>query len=326
MGIFRRRADGIWKKKRGRASMATMAETKIKVGKRKKKLFTEQFVIRNGVILAIAVFYGLFTINPIIQAFLGSFHQWNPLKGEYIDIGFENYEYALGDDLFWSSMLNNLIFTGVIVVARTALSLLIALAINSVTRLKSVFRTVFFIPVISSMVAIAYVWRWMYDPSIGLINTTLAGFGITGLNWLLDPSTALIAVMIMTVWKDLGYGVVIYLAGILNLPKEVYEAASIDGANKLQIFRRVTLPLLTGTTLLIVITSLISYLQSFTQIFVMTAGGPGTRTYLTTYLIYYEAFVKYNFGYASAISFFLFLVISVLTAVQFKVLGKNQGR
>jgi multiple sugar transport system permease protein len=129
----------------------------------------------------------------------------------------------------------------------------------------------------------------------------------------------------MTVWKDTGYAVVIFLAGILNLSRDIFEAAEIDGAGKARVFFRITWPLLNRTTVFVVVTSLISYLQSFAQIFVMTAGGPGTKTFITTYQIFSEAFVNYNFGYASSISFMLFLVIIVLTLVQFRAMRGEEG-
>jgi multiple sugar transport system permease protein len=282
-------------------------------------------LLRNTVVIGVIAFYSTFVVYPIVQALTGSFHQWNPLTGLYKYIGLGNYAYAFFDDLFWSSMLNNLIFTTVVVSFRVAIGLFLAVLVAALPRFKDFFQTVFFIPVISSLVAIAFVWKWMYDPNIGLINSTLALLGFQGKNWLLDPATALPAVMAMTIWKDTGYAVVIFLAGILNLPQEVLEAAEIDGAGRARTFFRITWPLLNRTTIFVVVTSLISYLQSFAQIFVMTAGGPGTKTYLSTYQIYYEAFVNYNFGYASSVSFLLFLVIIVLTLIQFKVMKSEGG-
>lgn len=276
-------------------------------------------LLRNTVVGSVVVFYTVFFVYPILQALVGSFHLWNPLKGDFKFVGWDNYTDALTEDLFWSAMLNNVVFTVAVVGARVGLALLVALGIRRVKRLKSVFRTVYFLPVIASLVAVAFVWRWMYEPHIGLINQTLAVFGIEGKNWLLDPDTALLSIIVMTVWKDLGYAVVILLAGLLNLNAEVFEAAAIDGASPGQVLRRITLPLLTPTIVFVVVTSLISYLQTFAQVFVLTGGGPGTKTYLTTYQIFNEAFVKYNFGSSSALSFLLFLVIMVLTWVQFRV-------
>jgi multiple sugar transport system permease protein len=163
----------------------------------------------------------------------------------------------------------------------------------------------------------------MYDPQVGLINQVIRLLGGSGRAWLKSADTALGAIAAMTVWKETGYAVVIYLAGLLAIPPSLYEAADIDGATRRQTFLHITLPLLRPTTLFVVVTSLISYMQTFVQIFVMTEGGPGTATYLTTYMIYEEAFVKFNFGYASSIAFNLFLVIMALTWVQFKLIRER---
>lgn len=175
-------------------------------------------------------------------------------------------------------------------------------------------------PVVTPMVAVAFVWKFMYNPQIGIINKI---FGLD-INWLMNPKTALIAVIIMTIWKDFGYAVVMYMAGLYSLPADVMEAAQVDGASGWQKFRYITLPLLKPMTLFVVITSIISYIQAYVQILLMTEGGPGTSTYLASYIIYDEAFVKYNFGYASALSFVLFVITAVLTVLSFKVSGKEE--
>ena len=172
-------------------------------------------------------------------------------------------------------------------------------------------------PVVTPMVAVAFVWKFMYNPQIGVINQILG----TEINWLKDPKLALPAVMVMTIWKDFGYAVVMYMAGLYSLPMDVMEAAKVDGAGSGQTFRFITLPLLKPMTLFVVITSIISYIQAYVQILIMTEGGPGTATYLASYIIYDEAFVKYNFGYASAVSFVLFVITAVITWLSFRVSG-----
>ena len=161
---------------------------------------------------------------------------------------------------------------------------------------------------------------WMFDPQFGMVDK------ITGLdiNWLHDTKWAMPAIIIMTIWKDFGYATVLYLAGLMNLPRDVYEAAAIDGANSVQVFFKIALPLLKSTTLFIVITSLISYLQAYVQILVMTEGGPGTSTYTISYLIFDQAFQKYNFGVASAQAVILFLFTGVLTLIMFKISGDSE--
>ena len=271
-----------------------------------------EIILRNIVVLAMVIFFTVFLIVPIGIAFAGSFHEWNPLSGTYRFLGLENYKDVFTSALFGKSMLNTVIFS------RVGLGLGIAYAIYStLIKYKSFFRAVYYMPVVTPMVAVAFVWKFMYNPQIGTINKI---FGLD-VNWLMNPKTALLAIMIMTIWKDFGYAVVMYMAGLYSLPTDALEAAKVDGANAWQTFRYITLPLLKPMTLFVIITSIISYLQAYVQILIMTEGGPGTATYLASYIIYDEAFVKYNFGYASALSFVLFVITAVFTWLSFRVSG-----
>ena len=277
-----------------------------------------EIILRNIVVLAMVIFFTVFLIVPIGIAFAGSFHEWNPLSGTYRFLGLENYKEVFTSALFGKSMLNTVIFS-VVIFFRVGLGLGIAYAIYStLIKYKSFFRTVYYMPVVTPMVAVAFVWKFMYNPQIGTINQI---FGLD-VNWLMNPKTALLAIMIMTIWKDFGYAVlVMYMAGLYSLPTDALEAAKVDGANAWQTFRYITLPLLKPMTLFVIITSIISYLQAYVQILIMTEGGPGTATYLASYIIYDEAFVKYNFGYASALSFVLFVITAVFTWLSFRVSG-----
>jgi multiple sugar transport system permease protein len=276
------------------------------------------------VVSATVAFYLAFVILPIAMSAVGSLHRWNPLRGRFNFIGFANYLRAYSEPMFWTSMRNNLLFTSLVVVGRTAAGLILALLMLQILHLRSFFRMIYFIPVVTSMVAVALIWNWMYDPQFGLINQLIRLFGGSGRAWLKSTETALGAIVVMTIWKETGYAVVLFLAGLLGIPSSYYEAAYIDSATRRQTFFHITLPLLRPTTLFIIVTSLISYMQTFVQVFIMTKGGPGTATYLTTYMIYEEAFVKFDFGYASAISFNLFVVIMVFTAIQFRVMKERQ--
>jgi multiple sugar transport system permease protein len=169
------------------------------------------------------------------------------------------------------------------------------------------------------MVAVALVWVAMFDPQFGLVDRMLG----LNVNWLHDQRFALPAVIIMTIWKDFGYATVLYLAGLMALPSDVFEAAQIDGASSWQTFWHITVPLLKPTTLFVVITSLISYLQAYVQILMMTQGGPGTSTYTISYLIFDQAFKKYRFGVASTQAVVLFILTAILTVIMFKVSGDN---
>ena len=272
--------------------------------------------LRNIVIGTMLIFYLVFYIIPIFIALDGSFHVWDPLNGKYVFNGLKNYERLLKNELFWTSGLNTVIFCFGVTVGRAALGFVCAYAIYSklVTK-KNFFRGVLYMPVISPMVGVAFVWKFMYNPQFGLINKI---FG-TDINWLLNADTALGAVMAMTIWKDFGYAVVLYMAALLSLDSNVLEAADMDGCGTWARLRSIIIPLIRPTTFFIIVSSLISYLQAYVQVLVLTEGGPGTSTYLTSYIIYNEAFVKYNFGSASAMSFVLFLFIAVLTAISFKL-------
>lgn len=275
-----------------------------------------EVALRNIVVITLVVFNLCFVVLPIAMAFVGSFHLWNPLKGTFQFIGLENYVNVFQSDLFWKAMGNTVIFATIAVGFRIILGLGIAnLLYSKFIKGKSFFRAVFYMPTITPLIAVAFVWKIMYNPQFGLINQ------ITGLdiNWLFDKKYAMAAVLIMTIWKDFGYAVVLFLSGLYTLPKDCFESAEIDGANAWQRFRYITWPLLKPTTLFIVVTSLIAYLQSYVQIMVMTEGGPGTSTYLSTYLIYNEAFEKYNFGYASAIAFVMFVVIAFFSVLSFRI-------
>lgn len=283
---------------------------------------TFMLVITLGFVI---VFYTIFLIFPILYALVGSFFDWNPLVNKFNFIGSTNYANAMKDPLFWLSMGNTLYFTVVTVLFRTIIALFIAVIINSVTRFKSLFRTIYFMPVITSMVAVSMVWKWMYDPKIGIFNMILQALGMEGLMWLKDANQALPSIMIMTVWKDMGFALVIFMAGLTGIPTTYYEAARIDGAGGWKAFRYITLPLLKPTMLFVLVTAVIGYLQVFTQVFMMTKGGPETASYTIVYHLYYEAFSKYNFGYASAISFLLFVVIVVFSLLQFKMMKSDWG-
>lgn len=282
-----------------------------------------EIILRNIVVSALGVFFIVFFIIPIITAFVGSFHQWNPLRLQFDFLGLKNWERVFTSDLFWFSMGNTVLFAAVATVFRVALGLLLANALYSkLVKHKSLFRTLYYLPTITPMVAVAFVWKFIFDPQFGLLNALLN----SDINWLFDGRYALVAIMILTIWKDFGFAVVLILGGLYSLPKDSFEAAEMDGAGPWQQFRYLTLPFLKPTILFIVVTSLISYFQTFIPVMVLTQGGPGTQTYLVSYLIYNEAFVKYNFGYASALSFVLLIFIIIFSAISFKVSGMSNGQ
>ena len=280
-----------------------------------------EILLRNITVTGMLLFYTVFLLVPIGIAFAGSFHEWNPLSGIYRFNGIENYVSVFTSALFGKSMLNTLIFSVVVIFFRVGLGLAIAIAIYSnLIKHKSFFRAIYYMPVVTPMVAVAFVWKFLYNPQIGAINQILG----LDINWLMNPKTALLAIMIMTIWKDFGYAVVMFMAGLYSLPSDAMEAARVDGASSWQTFKYLTLPLLKPMTLFVVITSIISYIQAYVQGLILTEGGPGTATYLSSYIIYNEAFVKYNFGYASAMSFVLFVITAVFTWLSFRVSGDSE--
>ncbi len=173
------------------------------------------------------------------------------------------------------------------------------------------------------LIAVSIVWKWLYHPRIGLLNMLLAAFGIVGKNWLTSPDLSMPSIIAMTIWKDVGYTTIIFMAALLNVPAVLYEAAKIDGAKPFNIFTKITIPLVKPTIVFIVITSIISYFQSFIQIMIMTNGGPNNQTHVISLLIFKEAFTKYRFGYASSLSMVLFVIIMIVTFVQLKVIGRE---
>ncbi|MFI7370582.1 carbohydrate ABC transporter permease [Actinoplanes sp. NPDC049668] len=252
---------------------------------------------------------------PIVAALLGSLHDWNPLNGTYEWVGTANYRRLFDDPVFWTSSANTVVFMVGAILGRVVLGMALAYAIYSrLTRTKTLFRTLYYLPTVTPLVAVAYVWRLMYHPQFGAVNSILG----LDVNWLYDSRFALLAVMVMTIWKDFGFAVILYLAGLYSLRTDVLQAAEVDGAGAWARFRRVIWPMLRPTTLLVVVTSMIGYLQAFVQVLVLTDGGPGDSTSLISYLIYQQAFERYDFGYASAAAFVLFVGTAVLTLLLFR--------
>lgn len=257
---------------------------------------------------------------PIVFAGFISFFHWNYAQGfgswEYI--GLENFSRMWADPWFRDSLKNTFIFSFTVVPIIIILSIVCAELIDKFTYCKRGIRMALFLPYISNIVAISAVWTMMYS-SYGPINSLLALLGVQSPPaWLADYNWALPAVILVTVWINLGYNVLIYFGGISAISKDYYEAAQIDGANSIQQFFHITVPSLRPTTFFLIITNLISTFQVFGQIMVMTKGGPGTSTHVLSYYIYTTAFRFYDMGYASAISWVLFAIILVITLIQWK--------
>lgn len=268
----------------------------------------------------------VFFLIPLGFSLWLSFHDWRGLTTRNIPfVGLENYQFMFGDTRWWNAVWNTLVYTFVSVPLGMALSLLVAIVMNQKIPGIYAFRAMFFLPVITSWVAVSVVWLWILDGRLGLLNYALSLVGIDGPDWLSDPRTALLALILITVWKGLGFQMVIWLAGLQAIPKELYEAAIVDGANRVQQFRFVTLPMLAPTTFFMLITGVIGSFQVFTPVFVLTKGGPLGSTDVAVYRIYERAFVNFDFGYASALAWVLFVFIFVATLIQLYYMRRNLG-
>jgi multiple sugar transport system permease protein len=235
-------------------------------------------------------------------------------------VGLDNYVRLLGTPLFWSSLRNTFYFAVVGGPLTIAVSLGAALLLDAkLVRWKSVFRTIYFTPFVTTLVAVAIVWRYLYHTRYGLLNYALDAFGIAPVDWLGDPHWAMPAIILMAVWKNFGYNMLIFIAGLQSIPDELYDAANVDGAGPVRQFFNVTLPMLRPTLLFVSVITMIGYFQLFAEPYVMTQGGPLRSTTSVVLLMYEEGFRWWRMGYAAAIAFVLFLVILLATLVQFRL-------
>lgn len=254
----------------------------------------------------------VFTIGPMLASLGLSFTNWDLLTPPKF-VGTSNFRHLATDAEFWSTLKNTATFLVGYVPLVLAAGLLVAVLLNGKVFFKQAFRVMYFVPVVTSWVAVALVWKWLYNPIYGLVNNALGLLGITGPAWLFDPNWAMPAVILTSVWKDTGFIMVILLAGLQGIPREYYEAASIDGANPAQRLWFVTLPLLTPSFVFCLSISLIGSFQVFDQVYVMTEGGPAGATMVMVERIVAHAFSYSRMGYASAWSWVLFVMIFAVT-------------
>jgi multiple sugar transport system permease protein len=256
----------------------------------------------------------IFVLIPLIAVFAFSLQDRNLLLGTEDPVGLRNYIQLFSTDpLFPVVLRNTLIFTVGLVPLNVSLALLLALALNTRMRGSTVFRAIFFAPVITSGVAWAIVWRFMLQGDDGMVNQVLAVVGVNGPNWLFEPGPAMAAVIVTRVLKNVGLNMIIFLAALQNIPRELTEASSIDGANPRQTFRRITLPLLAPTLFVAVLVTFIGSLQVFDHIALLTEGGPANATMVLIYYIYYVGFRLFDIGYASALAVILFFIALFVT-------------
>ena len=288
-----------------------------------KKQHMKKYMWAYGFIAPSLILICILNLWPIIQTFYLSL---NEVKGfqNPVFIGLLNYKTLFHDSEFWRSLFNTCIYTIITVPVGVSLSLLTAVFLNMSIKAKSLYRVLYFLPVISAPSAVAMVWRWLYNSEFGFINYFLSVFRIQGPNWIADSHTVLISVMIVGIWSLVGYNMVILLAGLQDIPRSYYEAAQIDGATSVKQFLHITVPLVSPTLFFVVLTTMISSLQVFDHIFMMLdSTNPSLKSGESiVYLFYKYTFANNNKGYGSAIATVLLFLVLILTVVQMKVQKK----
>ena len=276
------------------------------------------------------VLIGLFFFLPVLAALVLSFTDYDIYAlGDAANarwVGLDNYLRLLRTPLFWTALQNTFYFALVGGPLSIAVSLAAALLVNAkLVRFKGFFRTVYFIPFVTTLVAVAIVWRYLYHPQYGPLNRMLAALGVDPVDWLGDPRWAMPAIILLAVWKNFGYAMLIFIAGLQAIPEELYEAAHLDGASAWQRFRHVTIPMLGPTLLFVSVITMIGYFQLFAEPYVMTQGGPLRATTSVVLMMYEEGFRWWRMGFAAAVAFVLFLVILAATLVQFRVQRERES-
>ncbi len=265
----------------------------------------------------VIILFGIFRVIPSLQTLAYSFFKVELIRGRFVFVGLEHFRTLLQDDTFLKAMGNTVLYVASIVPISAGIALGLAVLFNGPLRGKELFKALYFSPMVTSTVAAAMVWWWMYNPQYGIFNVILKLVGVPAQPWLMSSRQALGCIVAFSVWKTLGYNMVIYLAGLQAIPEEIEEAARIDGAGPFTRFFSITIPLLSPTTAFILLYNTILAFQVFDQVFVLTSGGPANASTVVVLEIYKQAFERYNFGYAAAQAMVLFWCILAVTIIQF---------
>ena len=267
------------------------------------------------------IVFSIFTLAALVFAFYLTFHRWSIIEPAKPFVGLTNYRDMMNDERFAESVINTVYFTGASVPLSMGIGLALAVLLNLPIRFRAVFRTAYYLPVVTPFIVSALLWKWLYNGDYGLFNFYLLKAHIIDepLLWLSSQNLAMPAVILMSVWSGVGFSMVVYLAGLQSIPAELYESAMIDGAGPLRRLRHITIPMLRPTTLFLLVIGIIGSLQVFTQIFVMTSGGPVNKTTTMVYYMYLWAFKYYDMGYASTLAFALFAMLLAFTAFQLRL-------
>lgn len=291
--------------------------------KKEKRVVEEKVVGKQGrmgrlFVAPPVILFLLFTLLPMIMAIGLSFTKYDVINPPRL-VGLANFRKMIKDEFFWIALKNTCVYTLMYVPAGLLLSLGAAMFLNADQKMVGLFRTLFYLPVLSSTVATATLWFWILNPQLGLLNGILELFGISGKAWLYDSKLAMFSIVLMSLWAGFGGNMMIFLAGLKGIPPIYYEAAKIEGASKWQMFTKITMPSITKTTFLVSTMLIIGTFQVFDQAFVLTKGGPGNATITIVYYIYNNGFKNLDMGYASSISLVLFAIILVMTVINSKI-------
>jgi ABC-type sugar transport system permease subunit len=300
--------------------MASLSVAKPAGQARLLSLRQRQYLIAFLFVAPALINFAIFRYIPILMAGQASLYDYSLLGGFGAFVGAKNYLRAIEDDLFWSSMWVSFQYALMKVPLQVVLALLLALFVSQAVRGMGLIRTIIFIPVVTSLVVGAVLWAMLYNKDLGLIQSMLGVFGLRHPGFLSNPDLALPSIVVMMVWKEVGFSMIIFVAGLKGIPEMFYEASKIDGASRLQQFLHITLPLLKPVTLFVVVTQTISAMQVFVPIFVMTQGGPFFATNAIVYYIYQNGFAYNDMGYASALSFFVLALLVAISYLQFRLL------
>lgn len=275
-------------------------------------------------LLPYMLIFVIFRLGPSIAGLFISFYKWD-LAGTPKFTGLTNFIRLLSDKNFHTSLMNTLVFFLLTLPPLIILSLLLSMLLNQKMRFKSAGRAISIIPYVLIPAVVGIIWNWMYDNNFGILNYYIKRIGGNSINWLTDEKIALISVSIVVVWSFIGYNMVLFLAGLQGIPRELYEASMMDGATKVQTFFKITLPMLMPITSMVVTLTLINTIQLFDQIFVMTNGGPGTSTLTMVQYLYTSAFQNYEMGYGSAIEVAILIILVLLIKLQNKLIKVDDG-
>jgi sn-glycerol 3-phosphate transport system permease protein len=286
------------------------------LGDAKKRRIDRQHLLFLAFIAPNFLLLGIFTYWPMLYQIYLSLTRWDMLAPKKTFVGLDNYTNMFGGQEFWGVLFKTFYFMGAVVAGSVVLGLGVAILLNQRLRGRNFVRSVTFAPVILSGAAVGLVWAYIFDPNYGLLRTLLEFVGVSSPDWLADTRFAMPAIIIVYLWKSLGFAVVIYLAGLQNIPKDLYEAARVDGANSWVRFRHVTLPQLSPVTFFVVLTTIINSFQAFDIIAVMTGGGPAGATTTLIWYIYQEGFIAFRAGVAAAAAIIMFLLLLVITVLQ----------